>query len=44
MGTTANRINRVGKMLIGQQLTIAFAESATAGRLTELKAREKLLS
>ncbi|WP_244216042.1 CinA family protein [Pedobacter kyonggii] len=34
MGTTVNRINRVGKMLIAQQLTIAFAERATAGRLT----------
>jgi nicotinamide-nucleotide amidase len=34
MGITSNRMNRVGKMLIQQKLTIAFAESATAGRLT----------
>jgi nicotinamide-nucleotide amidase len=34
MGITSDSMNRVGKMLISQKLTVAFAESATAGRLT----------
>ena len=29
-----NKMKSVGKMLIGRNLTIAFAESATAGRLS----------
>jgi len=31
---TSETMNRVGKLLITKKLTIAFAESATAGRLT----------
>ncbi|SFA52571.1 competence/damage-inducible protein cinA [Pedobacter suwonensis] len=30
----SNKMDAVGKMLIGKKLTIAFAESATAGRLS----------